>query len=168
MQKPDLAQIIRVNQAGEFGAVRIYQGQIQALRYTSYATTLEHMLEQEKAHLALFNEQLVSRKIRPTILSPLWSVTGFVLGYVTAKIDPKIAMACTVCVEEVIAAHYKQQESILEDGDLKQIITQCRQEEEEHHDIGIEHDALQAPGFRVFSPLIKAGTRLAIALSKRI
>lgn len=164
------AQILRVNQAGEQGAVRIYQGQLAVLGRAPVGPLIHEMLAQEQAHLAKFNAQMQIWQVRKTVLEPLWSVAGFGLGALSALMGPRGAMACTVAIEEVIADHYRGQEQALgdEDPDLKALIVQCREEEESHRDIGLDNDAEQAPGYRLFSRLIKCGARLAIALSKRI
>lgn len=166
----DVAQMIRVNQAGEFGAVQIYKGQLSVLGQSETAPVLNHMLDQEKVHLEKFNQIMASRKIRPTALSPLWSVAGYVLGAGTALLGKKAAMACTVAVEEVIDEHYADQQKRLKDQDpeLHQLITKCREEEAEHKQTGLDHGAEQAIAYPLLSQTIKAGARLAIWLSTRI
>lgn len=169
-----IEQLIRVNQAGEYGAKRIYQGQISVLNNDECANTIKHMAEQEEAHLAYFVNQVKDRQVRPTVLMPVWHVLGYVLGAGTALLGKRAAMACTVAVEEVIDEHYKEQLEILaqtypeEEDALKARIEQFRQEELEHRDIGIAHDALNTPGYRALTGAIKAGSKLAIWLSKRI
>ena len=163
------SQMIRVNQAGEYGAVQIYKGQLAVLGKTEIGHLLEHMLAQEKEHLKHFNAEIVKNRIRPTALSPLWAIAGFALGAGTALLGKKAAMACTVAVEEVISEHYRDQEARLDenDQDLKNLIRYCRLEEEEHHQISVEQNARQAPFYPLLSGFIKGSTRLAIALSKR-
>lgn len=165
-------RMIRVNQAGEYGAVQIYKGQLSVLKKTAVKDTLQHMLDQEEEHLARFNEQVVQNQVRPTVLSPLWHKAGFALGALTALMGPKAAMACTVAVEEVIEEHYKDQEDFLGDkpqyADLKALISKCREEELEHRDIGYDHDAAAAPAYPLLSRGIKAASKLAIWLSKRV
>lgn len=166
-----IERMIRVNQAGEFGAVRIYQGQLAVLGKTETGPLLEHMLEQEKQHLDQFNEMMAHRHVRPTALSPLWSVLGFALGAGTALMGKKAAMACTVAVEEVIDEHYARQQAKLggdQDPPLEQLITKCREEENEHKETGLAHGAEQAFGYPVLSSAIKGGARLAIWLSTRV
>ncbi len=131
---------------------------------------LEHMAEQEEQHLQYFEEQIAERRVRPTLLHPVWHAAGFALGAVTARMGTRAAMACTVAVEEVISDHYGEQIEKLGDDEkeLKKKIAQFKAEEEEHHDIGIENDAEQTPGYEVLSGLIKAGSRAAIWIAKRI
>lgn len=164
------AQMLRVNQAGEQGAVRIYQGQLAVLGRAPAGPLIREMLAQEQEHLANFNAQMQRWQVRKTALEPLWSIAGFGLGALSALMGPRGAMACTVAIEEVICDHYRSQEQELgeEESDLKALIVKCRAEEEEHRDIGLAHDAEQAPGYRAFSALIKCGARLAIAISKRV
>jgi ubiquinone biosynthesis monooxygenase Coq7 len=163
-------QMIRVNHAGEYGARRIYQGQLAVLKGTKCENTIRHMAEQEEAHLAYFEEEVVKRQVRPTALQPVWHVLGFALGAGTALLGEKAAMACTVAVEETIDEHYQEQLEALDEGEsaLKAKIERFRAEELEHRDIGIEHDAEQTPGYEVLSGAIKAGSKLAIWLSKRV
>ena len=165
-------RFLRVNQAGELGAVRIYQGQMAVLgkRGGPAAPLLKRMAEQEQAHLDTFNRLIGERRTRPTLLSPLWHLAGFALGAGTALLGEKAAMACTVAVEETIDAHYAQQAEQLGDDEaaLKDTIVQFRAEELEHRDIGLEHGAEQAPAYPVLSAAIKGGCRLAIWLSERI
>lgn len=166
-----IERMIRVNQAGEHGAVRIYEGQLAVLGKSETGPLLEHMLEQEQVHLQRFNEMMAERHIRPTVLSPLWSVFGFALGAGTALMGKKAAMACTVAVEEVIDEHYARQQAKLggdQDPPLEQLITKCREEENEHKETGLAHGAEQAIGYPVLSAAIKGGARLAIWLSTRI
>lgn len=171
--KKRLARMLRVNHAGEYGARRIYQGQLKLLgKDPKLRETLEHMAEQEEAHLAYFEEEIIKRRVRPTALHPLWHIAGYALGYVTARIGPEAAMACTVAVEEVISDHYADQLAELEaiDGeeDLKHHIAKFKAEEEEHHDIGLDFDAESAPMYRLLTGAIKAGSKLAIAVAKRV
>ncbi len=165
-----IARVIRVNQAGEYGAVRIYEGQMVVLQHSACAATLRAMTENEKKHLATFNRLLVQHRVRPTALQPLWHVLGFVLGASTALLGKKAAMACTVAVEEVIEAHYaKQLNTLLKtDQELQDVITQYRNEELEHREIGLTHGAAQHLAFPVLSTIVKAGSRLAIWLSERL
>ncbi len=163
-------QMIRVDQAGEFGAVRIYQGQLAVLRDHRARDTVRHMAEQERVHLDTFNRLLVDWRVRPTALSPLWHVAGFALGAATAALGPKAAMACTVAVEEVIDEHYAQQAEQLGDDqtELRETIERFRGEELEHRDTALEEGATETPGYELLSAGIKAGSRLAIWLSTRI
>jgi ubiquinone biosynthesis monooxygenase Coq7 len=169
--REDIQRMIRVNQAGEYGAVSIYKGQLAVLGKTEAGPILEHMLEQEKEHLKQFSGILVQRKVRPTVLSPLWSVLGYALGAGTALMGKRAAMACTVAVEEVIDEHYARQQAKLggdQDPELEALITKCREEEIEHKATGLAHGAEQAIGYPVLSATIKAGSRMAIWLSTRV
>lgn len=165
-----VARMIRVDQAGEYGAVRIYQGQIAALRARGNTDLLRTMLAQEQHHLETFNTMVVDRRVRPTALMPVWHLAGFALGAVTAALGERAAMACTVAVEETIDAHYQKQLDELDGNEpaLRATISQFRDEELEHRDIGLAHGAEQAPGYRLLRAVIKAGCRAAIALSERV
>jgi len=168
-----IARMIRVNHAGEYGARRIYQGQLKVLgKDPELRKTLEHMAQQEEEHLAYFEEAIIRRRVRPTALHPLWHTAGYALGYVTARIGPEAAMACTVAVEEVISDHYGDQLAVLEnvkgEENLRKHIAKFKAEEEEHHDIGLEHDAEQAPFYKLLTGAIKTGSKLAIAVAKRV
>jgi ubiquinone biosynthesis monooxygenase Coq7 len=164
-----LARMIRVDHAGEFGARRIYEGQLAVLGKSACAPTLKHMHEQELVHLRTFENLMVEKRVRPTALQPLWHVAGFALGAATAFMGEKAAMACTVAVEEVIDEHYAGQAAQLDDdqAELKATIETFRQEELEHRDIGLEHGAEDAPAYELLSGAVKAGSRLAIWLSER-
>lgn len=167
-----LSQMLRVNHAGEYGAGRIYAGQIAALKKSACRPTLEHMQAQEKRHLEVFEKMLTARRVRPTLLQPVWHAAGYALGYITGKMGEKAAMACTVAVEEVIDEHYHSQETFLNnvpaEQPLKAVISQFRQEELEHRDIGLAHHAEAAPFYHRLSKGIKMASRAAIWLSKRI
>ena len=168
--KEIIKRIIRVNQAGEYGAVRIYEGQMVVLQKSACASTLRAMTTNEKTHLATFNSFLVQYRVRPTALQPIWHVLGFFLGVSTALLGEKAAMACTVAVEEVIEAHYAQQLNTLQktDHELRAVITQYRQEELEHREIALTHGAAQHVAFPLLGTIVKAGSRLAIWLSERL
>ncbi|MHA1565472.1 MAG: demethoxyubiquinone hydroxylase family protein [Alphaproteobacteria bacterium] len=163
-------QMIRVDQAGEYGAMRIYQGQLAILGHRRVGKTIRRMADQEQHHLDAFNKLIVERKVRPTALTPLWHLAGFALGAGSALLGEKAAMACTVAVEEVIGEHYAQQEAKLGDDEkeLKGTIEKFHLEELEHRDTGLAHGAEEAPAYLVLSRAIKDGTRLAIWLSTRI
>ncbi len=162
-------RIVRVDQAGEYGAVRIYEGQLAVLPEGPAKDAVRHMLAQEKAHLAEFNKLMVERRTRPTILQPLWHVAGFALGAATALMGPRAAMACTVAVEEAIDEHYADQAKTLgsDEPALRQTIEKFRGEELEHRDTALQHEAERAPGYPALSAAIKSGSRLAIWLSER-
>lgn len=164
-----LARMLRVDHAGEYGARRIYEGQLAVLGKSASAPILRHMHQQELAHLRTFEDLLVRHRVRPTLLQPVWHVAGFALGAATALLGEKAAMACTVAVEEVIDQHYAGQHDELEadQAPLKETIETFRQEELEHRDIGLEHGAEEAPAYELLSGAVKAGSRLAIWLSER-
>ncbi len=170
MPQEALARMIRVNHAGEYGAKRIYQGQLAVLGKSPCGETIRHMAAQEEKHLDTFSKMIVERRVRPTALLPLWHMLGYALGAGTALLGEKAAMACTVAVEEVIDEHYASQEEILgnQEKDLKRTIIQFRKEELEHRDIGLAHDAAHAPAYPLLTAFIKTGSRAAIWLSKRV
>jgi ubiquinone biosynthesis monooxygenase Coq7 len=164
-------RIVRVDQAGEYGAVRIYQGQRAVLgRSPSCGEALRKMEDEERRHLNVFNEMVGRRRVRPTLLQPLWHVVGFALGAATALLGEKAAMACTVAVEEVIEGHYAGQLEQLGDdeADLKQTVAEFRADELHHRDVGLAGGAERAPAYPLLSAAIKSGARLAIWLSERV
>lgn len=168
----ELARMLRVDHAGEFGATRIYEGQLAVLGHRPVGKTIRHMAEQEEAHKAAFDELLREHKVRPTVLSPLWSKAGFALGAATALMGERAAMACTVAVEEVIGEHYDNQVKRLReldegDEELAATLAQFRDDELEHRDTGIAHQAESTPGYSLLSAAIKRGTRTAIWLAER-
>jgi ubiquinone biosynthesis monooxygenase Coq7 len=165
-----LAEIVRVDQAGEYGAKRIYEGQLAVLGKSDAAPALKAMLAQEEVHLAAFNRMMADRAVRPTVLEPVWHVAGFALGAATALLGKDAAMACTVAVENVIADHYAEQAAQLGDDekDLRETITRFRGDEMHHRDVSLEHGAENAPAYPVLTAAISAGTRLAIWLSKKV
>lgn len=166
-----IESMIRVNHAGEYGAQQIYKGQLAVLGgHPQVGPVLRHMAEQEDVHLKYFEEQIVRRRIRPTVLQPFWHIAGYALGYMTARMGIQAAMACTVAVESVISEHYQSQLAQLgsEEKDLKKNIARFKEEEEEHHAIGLEHDAESAPAYPLLSSLVGAGSRLAIGIAKKI
>ena len=162
------ARMIRVDHAGEYGAVRIYQGQRAVLGRGAAGPMLEHMQAQEEAHLARFRALIAERRVRPTALLPLWHLAGFALGAATAALGTRAAMACTVAVETEISAHYARQEAALAATDpaLAAEIAGFRAEEEEHHDTALAAGAAGAPGYRLLTAAIRAGCRVAIAASE--
>lgn len=165
-----LDHMIRVDQAGEYGAVRIYKGQLAVLGKGEKGPMIRHMTEQEQQHLDTFSALVRERGVRPTMLQPFWHVAGWALGAGTAVLGSRAAMACTVAVEEVIDRHYAEQAEKLgpEEAPLKATIEKFRAEELEHRDIGLAHEAELATGYPVLSALIKAGSRTAIWLSERV
>jgi ubiquinone biosynthesis monooxygenase Coq7 len=165
-----IARMLRVDHAGEHGAVRIYEGQLAVLGHKPAGAVIRRMAGQEQKHLQAFNRLLPEHRVRPTALSPLWHVAGFALGAATALLGERAAMACTVAVEEVIDEHYAAQSAQLgaEEPALKAVIDEFRQDEIAHRDEGIAHGAEDAPGYEVLRAAIKAGSRLAIWLSTRV
>ncbi len=163
-------RMIRVDHAGEYGARRIYQGQLAVLGRGPKGDILRHMQAQEQVHLDTFSELIGRRRVRPTALLPFWHVAGFALGAVTAAMGTRAAMACTVAVEEAIDEHYRAQSGTLGDdeAELRDTIEKFRAEELEHRDIGLEHEAELAPGYRAMSAAIKFGCKVAIAISERV
>ena len=166
-----LEEIIRVDHAGEYGATRIYDGQIAVFgKNSKIGKTIKHMADQEQEHIDKFNELILEHRVRPTAFLPIWNIAGFALGASTALLGEKAAMACTVAVEKVIGEHYQEQLDLLEDDhkDLKKTISKFRDDELEHHDIGIEHDAESAPGYKIMSKVIEFGCKTAIEISKKV
>lgn len=165
-----IARMLRVDHAGEYGAVRIYEGQLAVLGRTPAGAVIRKMAAQEKKHLERFDRLLPERRVRPTLLGPVWHAAGFALGAATALLGERAAMACTVAVEEVIDEHYAAQAEALgsEEPALKATIEEFRQDELGHRDEGLAHGAAQATGYDVLTTGIKAASRLAIWLSTRI
>lgn len=168
-QQARIARMIRVDHAGEYGAKRIYEGQLAVLGRSPAATEIRRMAEQEERHLAAFDKLVRERRVRPTALSPLWHVAGFALGAATALLGERAAMACTVAVEEVIDEHYRRQSEALGDAEpaLKASIDEFRRDENEHREVALAHGAQEAPAYPALAAAIKAGSRLAIWLSTR-
>lgn len=168
-----VSRMLRVDHAGEHGAVRIYAGQLAVLgdRHPM-APAIRAMAEQERTHLETFDRLIVERRVRPTALSPLWHIAGYALGAATALLGPKAAMACTVAVEEEIDRHYARQVEALatmpNEAPLRDTVEAFRADELEHERIGRENGAEDAPGFPVLRAVIGAGSRLAIWLSQRV
>lgn len=168
--KAEIESMVRVDHAGEYGATRIYDGQLAVLGRSRARDAIRRMAEQEQRHLAAFDELMRSHRARPTALSPLWHAAGYALGAATALLGEHAAMACTVAVEEVIDEHYASQTERLGDADpkLTETIIQFRADELAHRDTAIEHGATETLGYDLLSAAIKAGSRLAIWLSTRI
>lgn len=166
----EVAAMIRVDHAGEYGAVRIYEGQLAVLGRGRGSAAVREMSEQERRHLAAFETLLRERRVRPTLLQPLWHVAGFALGAATALLGEEAAMACTVAVEDVIDGHYRRQAKRLGDAEavLKQTILEFRDDELAHRRVAIAHGAEQTLGYEPISAAIKAASRLAIWLSERV
>jgi len=174
-RRQTVERLIRVDQAGEFGAVRIYEGQLAALRWTGRASGEAHakiagMARAEREHRAAFDRLMAERRVRPTVLSPLWSLAGFGLGVATALMGDRAAMACTVAIEETIDEHYAAQAAALGDdeAELRTTVETFRADELAHRDEALAAGAEQAPAYPALTAAIKAGSRLAIWLSTRI
>lgn len=188
-------KFIRVDHAGEFGADKIYAGQLAVLGPKGIGSIpfipsrgkqvpaeetgalIQHMWDQEKEHLAAFERLLPKHRSRPTILLPIWNVAGFALGAGSALLGREAAMACTVAVESVITDHYNDQiRSLLavkdelskEELEILDVITKCRDDEQEHHDTGLEQEAEKAIAYPVLSNAIKFGCKAAIWVSEKI
>lgn len=169
--RPDVASMLRVDQAGEYGATRIYAGQLAVLgdRHPM-AREIAKMAAQEDRHLATFDAMLAERGVRPTLLQPFWRVAGHALGAATALMSPRAAMACTAAVETEIDKHYAEQLEALgdEEPELAETIREFQAEELEHRDAALAAGAEDTFGYPILSAAIRAGCRAAIALSKRI
>lgn len=166
-------QMIRVDHAGEYGAARIYAGQLAVMGdRSSVSAEIAQMKAQEARHLATFDRLIVERRVRPTLLHPLWHVAGYALGAATALLGPKAAMACTVAVETEIDRHYAAQREVLDaapdaDPELAAHIADFQADEVEHRDTAAGHVG-DTPGFGLMSAAIRAGCRVAIAVTKRV
>lgn len=165
------ARILRVDQAGEFGATRIYAGQMAVMGTRApHATEVAGMAAQEEDHRARFDAMMAERGVRPTLLQPLWSVAGYALGAATALIGPEAAMACTAAIETEIDRHYSEQLEELgeDDPELGETIRQFRDDEREHRDAALAAGAAKAPAYPLLFNAIRLGCRAAIRLSERI
>ena len=171
------AAMIRVDQAGEYGATRIYAGQLAVMRdRAAHSAEVRAMAEQERDHLRAFDALVARRGVRPTALQPLWSAAGYALGAATALIGPEAAMACTAAVEEEIDRHYTRQLERLGEADgtpeadpeLAETIERFRADERAHRDLAIAAGAERAPAYPLLSAAIRIGCRAAIRLSERI
>ncbi len=169
-QEQLIDRIVRVDHAGEYGARRIYEGQLAVLSGRESEPLIEHMKEQEQKHLAYFERAVAQGRGRPTVLYPLWHIAGFALGAATALISEKAAMACTAAVEEVIDEHYGNQLEQLGDSDpeLTAAITEFRAEEAEHRETAIDNGAEQAFAYRLLARVIRTGCKAAIYAAERI
>lgn len=171
MNASKIEQMIRVDQAGEYGATRIYAGQLAVMgARAALAGEVRHMAEQEAEHLAKFDALVAERGVRPTALQPFWHVAGFALGAATALVGPKAAMACTAAVEEEIDRHYSAQLEELDgkDPELSGMIEAFRADEREHRETALANGAEQAPAYPLLSGVIRLGCRVAIRLAERI
>lgn len=166
-----VAEMVRVDHAGEYGAARIYAGQLAILgRKHRLSPVIRHMAGQEQRHLETFDRIVNERRVRPSLLSPLWHAGGYALGAATALMGERAAMACTAAVEEVIGKHYQDQRDRLGDSDpeLAAIIVEFQADEAGHEQTAIAHGAEEMPGYGLFAGAIRTGCRLAIALAKKI
>ncbi len=169
----DRSEMIRVDQAGEFGATRIYAGQLAVMGDRGpHSAEIRGMAEQEAGHRAEFDALMAKRGVRPTALQPFWDMAGYALGAGTALIGPEAAMACTAAVETEIDAHYSAQLDALEkDGDdpeLAEMIHRFREDEREHRDAALAAGAEKAPAYPLLSAAIRLGCRAAIRISEKI
>lgn len=163
--------MLRVDQAGEFGATRIYAGQLAVMGSRHpISREISRMAAQEERHRARFDAMMTERRVRPTMLAPLWDVAGFALGAATALIGPEAAMACTAAIETEIDRHYGVQLDRLGDQDpeLGAVVSEFRAEEVEHRESAIAAGAERAPAYPLLSAAIRLGCRVAIGLSERI
>ena len=172
--KKILEEIIRVDHAGERGAIKIYEGQLLALKTFKQDEDLkkqiEEMKEHEKEHYEFFDQEIQKRNIKPTKLLPLWDLLGVTLGFGTAMLGKKATMLCTASVEEVIDGHYKNQIHTLEDDEkeLKNKINKFRDDELSHKDIAYESGATKEGLYGLLDKVIKASSRVAIKISEKI
>ena len=165
------ARMLRVDQAGEYGATRIYAGQLAVMGDRApHAAEIAAMATQEAEHRARFDAMIAARGVRPTALQPLWNVAGFALGAATALIGPEAAMACTAAIETEIEKHYSAQLDELGDDDpeLAATIAEFRDDEREHHATALAAGAERAPAYPLLSGAIRFGCRMAIRLSERV
>lgn len=168
---PRVRSMLMVDHAGEYGARRIYEGQLAVMgERHPHARLIRHMAAQEERHLDTFEKLLRERRVRPTLLQPFWHVAGYALGAATALMGPRAAMACTAAVETEIDRHYAAQLAELgpEEPELAAHIVDFQAEEVEHRDTALANEAETAPGYPVLSALIRAGCRAAIRVSSRI
>jgi ubiquinone biosynthesis monooxygenase Coq7 len=166
-------RMIRVDQAGEFGATRIYAGQLAVMgERTALSTEIRAMAAQEKVHLERFDALMARRGTRPTALQPFWSAAGYALGAATALIGPEAAMACTAAVEEEIDRHYTRQLDALEasgaDLELAAMVAEFREDERAHRDTALAAGAERAPAYPLLAGAIRLGCRVAIGLAEKI
>ena len=165
------SRMLRVDQAGEYGATRIYAGQLAVMGDRApHAAEIAAMATQEAGHRARFDALIAARGVRPTALQPLWNVAGYALGAATALIGPEAAMACTAAIETEIEKHYSAQLDELGDDDpeLSATVAEFRDDEREHHATALAAGAERAPAYPLLSGAIRLGCRMAIRLSERI
>ena len=165
------ARMLRVDHAGEYGATRIYAGQIAVMGTRApHATEVAGMARQEEDHRARFDAMIAERGVRPTLLQPVWSVAGYALGAATALMGPEAAMACTAAIETEIDRHYTEQLEELgeDDPELSEVVREFRDDEREHRDAALAAGAEKAPAYPLLFNAIRLGCRAAIKLSERI
>ena len=173
-QEDEVASMIRVDHAGEFGALCIYEGQLAVLSRNSRASenteAIRRMAAQERVHFAAFDRMVKERGVRPTALEPLWQAAGYAMGAATALMGEKAAMACTVAVEDVIDEHYANQIERLgeTEPDLKQTIAKFHQDELDHRNEALDRGASEAPAYPLLTAAIRLSCRIAISLSQRL
>lgn len=177
-RKKLIDEILRVNHAGELGADRIYYGQVTALRTREPAKVdvVQHMWDQEKEHLETFERLLIKNRAQRSLLSPLWNVGGFALGYVSGCLGSRAAMATTVAVEKVITEHYDEQlrkliadqDALEENKELIALISRFRDDEQEHHDTGLAHEAEQTPFYSLIYHGVQALCKVSIKIAEKI
>ncbi|MEE2694029.1 MAG: demethoxyubiquinone hydroxylase family protein [Pseudomonadota bacterium] len=162
-------RMIRVDHAGEYGAARIYDGQLRVLQDTPSASIIRKMSDQEQKHLDYFNALVIERKVRPTILSPLWHIAGYGLGMASAALGEKAAMTCTVAVESIIDEHYQGQIDQLRgsEPDLREKLSEFRNDEIEHRNTASNYTDANNAGLKVLENMVRSATRTAIWLSER-
>ena len=169
-----LEEIIRVDHAGERGAIKIYEGQLLALKTikqdNDLKDTIEEMKEHEKEHLEYFEKEIQKRKIKPTYFLPLWDVMGVALGFGTAMLGKKAAMVCTASVEEVIEDHYQNQIKKLgnDEKDLKAKIEKFKNDEIDHKNIAYKSGATNKGLYSIMDKIIKTSSKIAITISEKI
>ena len=172
--KKTLEEIIRVDHAGERGAIKIYEGQLLALKTIKKDRALkdkiEEMKEHEQEHLSYFEKEIHKRKIKPTYFLPLWDLMGVTLGFSTALMGKKAAMLCTASVEEVIEDHYQNQLKKLgnDEMELKAKIEKFKDDETDHKNIAYQAGASNDGFYSIMDKLIKTGSRIAITISEKI
>jgi len=172
--KKTLEEIIRVDHAGERSAIKIYEGQLLALKTikqdNDLKDTIEQMKEQEKEHLEYFEKEIQKRKIKPTYLLPVWDLMSVTLGFSTALLGKKAAMLCTASVEEVIDDHYQSQLKKIGDDekDLKKKIEKFKEDEINHKNIAYESGATTKGFYSIMDKVIRTGSRIAITISEKI
>ena len=172
--KKTLEEIIRVDHAGERGAIKIYEGQLLALntfkKNEKLKKMIEDMKEHEKEHFEYFDKEIQKRNIKPTVFLPLWDLLGVTLGFGTTMLGEKAAMLCTASVEEVIDGHYKSQLNKLGDDekDLKKSISKFRDDEIEHKNIAYDTGATKEGLYFILDKIIQTSSKAAIKVSEKI